>query len=170
MLQSLVDIRLSRRVLPLDGEAFMRTRVALLIAVILITMCGFAPATFAQSPATTQFEAAGTDAAKVQAFLATLQEALAIENQFRVASLVKYPLDVWVDGQTLKIRSNGELLSRYRQIFDASLRQAIAGARVEAMAANADGVMIDGGRLCLKSGDKGRGLKIVRIGVPAATR
>lgn len=148
----------------------MRTRSAVLILLALILTCGFLPAVSAQAPASTRFEAAGTDAAKVQAFLATLQEALEIENQLSVASLVKYPLEVWAGGQTLKIRSNSELLARYRQIFDASLRQAIAGARVEAMAVDADCIMIDGGRLCLKAGEKGRGLKIVKIGEPVAPR
>jgi len=148
----------------------MRTRSLVLILVSLIALCSLAPAAFAQSPSTAKFEAAGTDAARVQAFLATLQDALAVENRLRVASLVKYPLDAWVDGQTLKIRNDSELLTNYRKIFDASLRRSITEARVEAMVASTDGVMLDGGRLCLKAGDKGRGLKIVKIGEPAANK
>jgi hypothetical protein len=148
----------------------MRTRSIVLIFVTFIVMCGLVPAAFAQSPSNSQFEAAGTDPARVQAFLASLQEALEVENQLRVASLVKYPLEAWVDGQTIKIRSNGELVTHYRKIFDASMRRSIAGARVDAMGVSADGVMIDGGRLCLKAGDKGRGLKIVKIGEPVAVR
>jgi len=148
----------------------MRTRTAVLILVTLILTCGFLPAASAQAPTSPRFEAAGTDAAKVQAFLASLQESLEIENQLCVAALVKYPLEAWAGGQMLKIRSNSELLARYRQIFDASLRQSIASARVEAMSVNDDCIMIDGGRICLKAGEKGRGLKIVKIGEPATTR
>jgi len=170
MLSSVSDVRLFRRTLPLDSEALMRTRSFVLILVSLIALCSFAPAAFAQSSSTAKFEAAGTDAARVQAFLATLQDALAVENHLRVASFVKYPLDVWVDGQMLKIRNDTDLLTNYRKIFDASLRRSIADARIEAMSASADGVMLDGGRLCLKAGDKGRGLKIVKIGEPVANK
>jgi hypothetical protein len=148
----------------------MRSSSAVLILVALIMACGFAPVASAQSPSNTQFEAAGTDAARVQAFLATLQDALAMENHMKVASMVKYPLDAWAGGEAIKIRNDSDLLARYRQIFDASLRKSIADARVSSLAASADGVALDGGRLCLKAGDKGRGLKIVKIGEPAPLR
>ncbi|MCX6538378.1 MAG: hypothetical protein NT151_05515 [Acidobacteria bacterium] len=148
----------------------MRTSSIVLVLVALIVMCGFAPATSAQTPSNTQFEAAGTDAVRVQAFLATLQGALAIENHLKVASLVKYPLDAWADGQTLTIRNDSDLLAHYRQIFDSSLRRSIAEARMESLAVSADGVVLDGGRLCFKAGDKGRALKIVKIGEPVGTR
>jgi len=156
---------------PPDSEAFMRTNSAVLILVALIVVtCGFVPAASAQSPSTTQSVAAGTDAAQVQAFLATLQDALAMENHLRVASLIKYPLEAWADGQTLKIRSNSDLLTHYRQIFDPSLRRLIAEGRVDSLVISADGVALDGGRLCLKAGDKNRALKIVKIGEPVTTR
>jgi hypothetical protein len=132
-------------------------------------MGGFVPAASAQTPSTTQFEAAGTDAARVQSFLSTLQDALAMQNQLKVASMVKYPLEAWVDGQTIKIRNDSDLLSRYRQIFDPSLRKAIADARVESLTVGADGVALDG-RLCFKASEKGKALKIVKIGEVAATR
>jgi hypothetical protein len=128
------------------------------------------PAASAQSPSTTQAVAAGTDAARAQAFLATLQDALTMENHLRVASLVKYPLEAWADGQTLKIRSSSDLLAHYRDIFDPSLRRLIAEVRVDARAIGADGVVLDGGRLCLRAGDKGRALKIVKIGEPVTAK
>jgi len=93
-----------------------------------------------------------------------------MENHLRVASFVKYPLEAWADGQTLKIRSNTELLTHYRQIFDSSLRRMIAEARVDSLAITAEGVALDGGRLCLKAGDKGGALKIVKIGEPVTTK
>ncbi|MCX6545773.1 MAG: hypothetical protein NTV05_15335 [Acidobacteria bacterium] len=148
----------------------MRSRSTVLILGALILLCGFVPSTSAQTTSNTQFEAAGTDAARVQAFLATLQDALAMENHLKVASLIKYPLDAWADGQTVKIRNDSDLLARYRQIFDASLRRSIAEARVSSLAVSADGVALEGGRLCLKAGEKGRGLKIVKIGEPAPIR
>ena len=137
--------------------------------VALIAMAGFVPAASAQSPSNSQFDAAGTDTARVQAFLSTLQDALAIENHLKVASLMKYPLEAWADGQSIKIRNDSELLAHYRQIFDPSLRRSIADARVETLTATADGVVVEGGRLCLKAGEKGRGLKIVKIGEPTTT-
>jgi hypothetical protein len=148
----------------------MRSSSAVLILVALLVMCGFVPATSAQSPSNAQFEAAGTDAARVQAFLATLQDALAIENHLKVASLMKYPLDAWADGRTVTIRNDSDLLARYRQIFDPSLRRSIAEARVSSLAVGADGVALGDGRLCFKAGDKGRGLKIVKISEPAQVR
>jgi hypothetical protein len=133
-------------------------------------MCGFVPATSAQVTPKAQLDAARVDPAKVQAFLASLQDALEMENHLRVASLVKYPLDAWADGQTVKIRSDSDLLAHYRQIFDPSLRKLIAEARTESLTITTDGVAIDGGRLCLKAGDKNPALKIVKIGEPVTTR
>ena len=148
----------------------MRVGSSVLIGVMLVVVAGFAPVASAQTSSNAQFESAGTDTARVQAFLGTLQDALAMENHLKVASMVKYPLEAWVDGQAITLRNDGALLSRYRQIFDPSLRRLIADLRVEAMTASADGISIDGGRICLKAGDKGRGLKIVKFGDPVTTR
>jgi hypothetical protein len=148
----------------------MRTSSVVFILLALIVMCGFVPTASAQAPSNTQFGAAGTDAARVQAFLATLRDALAMENHLKVASLVKYPLEAWADGQTHTIRNDSDLLAHFRQIFDPSLRRSIVEARVESLAVSADGVALDGGRLCFKAGEKGRALKIVKIGEPVTTR
>lgn len=148
----------------------MRSSSSVLILAVLIVLCGFVPAASAQTTPKVQVDAARVDAAKVQSFLATLQDALEMENHLRVASLVKYPLDAWADGQTLRVRNDSELLAHYRQIFDPSLRRLIAEARGESASITADGVAIDGGRLCLKAGEKNAALKIVKIGEPVTPR
>jgi hypothetical protein len=143
---------------------------SILVLAILVLICGFAPMASAQAPAAGKTAAVGSDAATVQAFVSTLNEALTIENQLRVASLFKYPLDVWVDGQSMKIRSDAELLAHYRQIFDPTLRKMLAEFRADTMAMTADGVAIDGGRLVLRGNASGKNLKVVKIGEPVMTR
>jgi len=152
---------------PPVSEAFMRTSFIVLIVVAAVLL--YAPAvSVAQTGAAPSFQTAGTDAAKVEAFLKTLQGALAIDNNLKVASLVRYPIDVWANGETITVRNDSDLLAHYRQIFDPSLRKSIASARIDTLSANADGVQLEGGRMCFKAASDKGALKIVRISEPAA--
>ena len=155
---------------PPVSEAFMRKSLIVLL-VVGAALVYAPPSSVAQTAAAPAFQTAGTDAAKVEAFLKTLQGALAIDNHLKVASLVKYPISVWADGETITVRNDSDLLAHYRQIFDPSLRKSIASARVDTLSSNADGVMLDGGRMCFKAAsDKNGALKIVKISEPGSGR
>jgi hypothetical protein len=141
----------------------------LLTALVLPCLPPAAAGAFAQSaPA---FDAAGTDAPKVTAFLKSLQSAVALGNRIKVATLVHFPLTAWLDGEETTIRNESEFQARYSRIFDADLKKAIAEARVDALVADQQGVAFDNGRVRFRplAGHK-NALKIVAINEPNQPR
>ena len=117
------------------------------------------------------FDVAGTDAARVTAFLKSLQSAVALGNRTKVATLVHYPLKVWLDGEEAAIRSESELQARYSRIFDADVKKAIAEANVEALVANQQGVMFDNGRVWFRPvTEQKNAIKIVAINEPSRVK
>jgi hypothetical protein len=125
------------------------------------------PAGTAQAQGTPSFDVAGTDAHKVTAFLKQLQAAVAFDNRLKVASLFEFPLKAWIDGDEVTIRNESEFQARYRQIFDAQLKQSIAAAKVDALVANQQGVMLDNGRIWFRPlVEHKNALKVVAINEP----
>lgn len=137
---------------------------AILLILVAFGLC-VVPAVTAQTQqsATPAFDVAGTDSAKVQSFLKSLQTAVAVDNRMKVASLFSYPVDVQAGGQTLTLKCDSDLQSHYSKVFDSGLKQAIAGAKVDTLSANAKGVMIDNGRVWFAPVGSKQALKIIRI-------
>lgn len=141
----------------------------LITALVLPCLPHAAGSAFAQAgPA---FDVAGTDAAEVTAFLRSLQSAVALGNRAKVASLVDYPLKVWLDGEETVIRNESELQVRYGRIFDADVKQAIAEARVDTLSASRQGVAVDNGRVWFRPvTEHGNAIRIVAINDPSQPR
>jgi uncharacterized protein YbaA (DUF1428 family) len=117
------------------------------------------------------FAVAGTDAAQVTAFLKCLQTSVALGNRLKVASLVHFPLKVWVDGAETVINNESEFQAKYGRIFDADMKKAIADARVDTLVANQQGVMFDNGRLWFRPlAEHKNAVKIVAINDAAQPR
>jgi hypothetical protein len=117
------------------------------------------------------FAAAGTDAAQVTAFLKALQTSVAIGNRTKVATLIHFPLTVWIDGAETVIDGESEFQARYSRIFDADVKKAIADAKVDSLLANQQGVGLDDGRVWLRPMPEHRNaLKIVAINDPNRAR
>ena len=117
------------------------------------------------------FEAAGTDTAQVTAFLKSLQSAVSLGNRLKVATLVHFPLTVWVEGEETVIHNESEFQARYGRIFDASMKKSIAEAKVETLVANQQGVMLDNGRVRFRPlAEHKDALKIVAINDPNQPR
>jgi len=149
----------------------MRDALIPIVLMALVLPCLPAAAGSALAQATPAFEAAGTDAARVTAFLKSLQSAVSLGNRLKVATLVHFPLTTWVDGEETVIRNESELQARYGRIFDASVKKGIADARVETLFANQQGVMIDNGRVWIRPiADQKNALKIVAINDPNQPR
>ena len=147
----------------------IRPVVLILVAFFILSLSG--SPILAQAPTAASIQGSGADAARVGAFMKTLSDAISVDNHLKVASLVKYPLEAWADGQVITVRNDSELLARYRQIFDKSLRESIAMARTEAPGTHAEGVTACGGRLVLRqASDKNASLRIVKIGEPGGVR
>ena len=124
-------------------------RVALIPIVLMALMLPCLPPAAGGALAQTApaFEAAGTDAAQVTAFLKSLQSAVSLGNRLKVATLVHFPLTVWVDGEETIIHNESEFQARYGRIFDAGVKKAIAEAKIDTLVANQQGVMFDNGRI-----------------------
>jgi hypothetical protein len=145
----------------------MRARSYFLIISLLVLIAAASPA-FAQATASTA--ASPADPVKVEAFLKSLGDAMSVGNQMRVASFVKYPVEAWVNGEKLTLRSDSQLFAHYRQIFDESLKQSLATASAASFTQAPQGMAVCGGRLIVgQASEKNAALKIVKIG-EAATR
>jgi len=117
------------------------------------------------------FDVAGTDAATVTAFLRSLQTSVALGNRTKVATLVHFPLKVWLDGEMTTIRGESEFQARYSRIFDDSVKKAIAEANVDTLFANQQGVMVDNGRVWFRPiSEHKNAIKIVAINDPNQPR
>jgi hypothetical protein len=144
----------------------MRARSCLIFILIALLSAAAGAATFETQGAVVPAAAVEPKTADAQAFLKTLQEAVAIDNRLRVASLIEYPLQAWAGGETVTVRNASDFQARYRKIFDDSLRTALAAIQGDAIALDAQGVVIDKGRIvCRSVGNKGK-LKIVAINEP----
>jgi len=141
----------------------------LLMALVLPSVPPAAGSALAQ--AAPAFEAAGTDAARVTAFLKSLQSAVSLGNRLKVATLVHFPLTAWVDGEEIVIHNESEFQARYGRIFDASVKKTIAEAKVETLVATQQGVMFESGRIRFRPlAEHKDALKIVAINEPNQPR
>ena len=105
------------------------------------------------------------------AFLKSLQSAVSLGNRLKVATLVHFPLTVWVDGEETVIHNESEFQARYGRIFDASVKKSIAAAKVETLVATQEGVMFDNGRIRVRPlAEHKNALKIVAINDPNQAR
>lgn len=147
-------------------DALVPVLLAALVVACLTTGAGRAVAQTAPA-----FAAAGTDAAQVSAFLKSLQAAVSLGNRTKVATLVHYPLTVWMDGAETTVRNDSEFQARYSRIFDADLKKAIAEASVDSLAADAQGIVLGGGRIRFRPLAQHRNaVKIVAINETSQTK
>lgn len=147
-------------------DALVPVLLAALVVACLTTGAGSAVAQTAPA-----FAAAGTDAAQVSAFLKSLQTAVALGNRTKVATLVHYPLTVWMDGAETTVRNDSEFQARYSRIFDADLKKAIAEAKVDTVLADQQGIKLDNGRVRFRPlPEHKNALRIVAIGEPVQPR
>lgn len=147
-------------------DALVPVLLAALVVACLTTGAGSAVAQTAPA-----FAAAGTDAAQVSAFLKSLQTAVSLGNRTKVATLVHYPLTVWMDGAETTVRNDSEFQARYSRIFDADLKKAIAEAKVDTVLADQQGIKFDNGRIRFRPLPEHKNtLRIVAIGEPVQPR
>jgi len=96
---------------------------------------------------------------------------VSLGNRLKVASLVQFPLKVWVDGEETVLATESEFQARYGRIFDADMKKAIADAKVDTLVANQQGVTFDNGRLWFRPvAERKNVIKIVAINDPNQPR
>lgn len=149
----------------------MRDALIPVLLAALVLPCLPQTAGSALAQAAPAFDVAGTDAAKVTAFLKSLQSAVALGNRTKVGTLVHYPLKVWLDGEETVVRTESELQSRYSRIFDTDVKKAIAEATLDTLVAKEQGVMVDRGRVWFRPvAEQRNAIKIVAINDPNPAR
>jgi len=123
----------------------------------------------AQSP----YAVAGiSDAREVETFLGDLQRALRNGDRQAIASMIRYPVTVLIEGLRVPFSDSSALLERYDAIFTSTLREAIAGAVVshhpqpgrEPITVNQNGVVIGNNAVFIQQ--VGGLLRITGITVP----
>jgi hypothetical protein len=82
-----------------------------------------------------------------QLFLNGLQIAVVMDDRFRVARLVNYPLEVRIGGETVTVGTADELLARYESLLTPKVVGAIERQDYGALFANDQGVMIGDGEV-----------------------
>lgn len=97
--------------------------------------------------ATPDFSVAGLTAGEVESFLGTLKDAVANDDRRAVASLVRYPIRVQLDGQNTMIASAADFVSRYPEIINDNVKGALLAQETTELFANWRGVMIGRGEV-----------------------
>ena len=98
----------------------------LLLAVVLWLM---PPVIGASAPGGSQ-AASGSAATTIQAFLASLRQAVATDRRPEVAALMRFPLEVRVGGLQVPVRDTAAFMELYGTIFTPALKDVVARARV----------------------------------------
>jgi hypothetical protein len=143
----------------------MRTRICLLFIIPVLIMASQGPAVTA-AQTTTAPAVVELQPGDAQAALKTLQEAVTIDNRYKVVTLFDFPLQAWAGGRQVTIRNLADFQSRYRQIFDDAMREALAAAQPDALTTDAQGIWFGKGLLlCRAVGSKGTP-KFVAINEP----
>jgi hypothetical protein len=149
----------------------MRDALIPVLLAALVMPCTPAAAGNAFAQAAPAFDAAGTDAASVTAFLKSLQTAVAIGNRLKVASLVHFPVKARINGEETTIDNESEFQARYSRIFDADMKKALAEAKVDTLFASQQGVMFDNGRVWFRPVvEHKNALKIVAFNDPGQAK
>ena len=149
----------------------MRDTLVPIVLMALVLPCLPLAAGGALAQAAPDFAVAGTDATQVASFLKSLQSAVAVGNRLKVATLMHFPLKVWLDGEETVVASESEFQARYSRIIDADVKKAIAEAKVERLLANQQGVTCDSGRVWFRPMPEHKNaIKIVAINDPNQPR
>lgn len=117
---------------------------------------GAAPAAAAaqesESRATSpDFSVAGLSVVEVESFLDSLKAAVADDDASAVASMVRYPITVQLDGRGTMIDAAADFVSRYSDIMNESVRSAVLAQEVLELFVNWQGVRIGQGEVWLSA-------------------
>jgi hypothetical protein len=80
-----------------------------------------------------------------------LQEAVEAEDRATVASLVRYPLNVTLDGRRIAITDEETFVSRYDEIVTPAVAEVVISQEYADLFVNADGVMLGDGEVWLNA-------------------
>ena len=90
----------------------------------------------------------GPESAKqARAFLDELKAALKSDDQLKIASMVAYPLRLYVGDETQKVRNRTEFIAKYSRIFTQHVKQVINDQSPRCLFGNGQGAMVGRGEV-----------------------
>ena len=122
-------------------------RLFVLLGAALLCCTPALPAPLLQEEGSTSFEMAGTTSVAVEKFLDRLKTAIAADDTKTVSVLVNYPLRAWTGKKTVQVRDPKTFLRLYPDIFTEDVKKSVAGASIDKVFVNSQGVMFDNGRV-----------------------
>jgi hypothetical protein len=102
---------------------------------------------------------------KARRFLASLTAAVKVGDRQKVAAMVRYPLNVYVDKGHRLVRSSPEFVKDYDRLFTPAVRRAIEKQVPECLFANWQGIMIGLGEVWFEE-QKNGSMRIITLNVP----
>ncbi len=125
-----------------------RSRLLLLACVLASTFTGLARTGRQSSAAVDQaIEKNVGNPVEVHQFFTRLQQAAARQDKDTVASMVRYPITVKLNGKSTILRTPRSFLEHYDRILTPEITAAIARQRYENLFVNYQGVMIGNGQV-----------------------
>lgn len=101
--------------------------------------------------------------ASVRTFLQELQTAVARNERAHVASLIKFPITIEIEGQRTKLSSRKQFLKYYDVAFDAKVKGFIAQQKFDSLFCDWKGIMIGRGEIWINAIGNPAILKIIAI-------
>lgn len=80
----------------------------------------------------------------LERFVRELQGYVINGQKEKVASLILYPISVWIDGARLKVTDSGQFIKYYDKVFNPSFKRTISNAFTKYLFVNWQGVMFGG--------------------------
>jgi len=78
----------------------------------------------------------------VENFVSKIQSYIVNENKEQLAEQINYPINVKINGKTIKIHNKDELIKNYEKIFDVAYKQKISKAPTKYLLASPQGIMV----------------------------
>jgi hypothetical protein len=101
-------------------------------------------------------------ASEAKAFLAKLQHIVKTNNKKEFASLIDYPIRVYLGGHLTKISSRSDFVHKYSSIIAPDVRHAILAQSADCLFGNYQGMMIGRGQVWFQPGSDGQ-MRIITI-------
>jgi hypothetical protein len=149
-----------------------RLKTRAIRALVLFAICGGlgltqqeqAPARNKRCDNSTVDEWGRDAAAQARSFLAKLKLAVTRRDRRAAASMIRYPLRLFVGGRETTVRDSAEFLRKYAQIFQPRVAAAILDQDPECLFGSWQGAMVGDGEVWFQRGSSGD-FKIITVNI-----
>lgn len=127
-----------------EKAALNMKRVAIVLTLLLFAIVAVQPSQQDEG----RFAVAGLKEREVQVFFNSFKEAVAKGDKRKVATMVSYPIKVYLrSDRTVRISNSARFIKFYDQIFDEKFKDLIAATEFKDLWAKSSGVATPGGEI-----------------------